>query len=233
MVLAPHADDELIGCHYFMKSHPNLVCFCFCFTGTNNDLDNYVQRKNEFVDYCSNNKINYIFPEGNWKEALFNLLMQNRFDYILLPSIIDWHQEHRKVNYLLSELNYHFQNKPGIIWYQISVPICKKYINYVERSSKEGFCNKWKNFDCCYISQKKINKKRFMYCEQNREYDTYSAESYTVLNFEDWIRLVEYSKSVDNEFFNMKKRLNNLLVLMNMSNRFYHKTFKTLTNKNC
>lgn len=91
----PHADDELIGLGTLLSSNKSIELIYFGYLGTNNTDENYNIRMAEFSKYCSFSNIKYsIYDASSIKKI-------KEAKIILLPSLVDWHEEHRKLNFYL------------------------------------------------------------------------------------------------------------------------------------
>lgn len=176
LIIAPHADDELIGCYNYIKRHRDDVIVLYCgLLGSNKDTANARIRKDEFIEFCSKVSAQYVVLEKASVESIKAILCKYDFDNVFIPSFIDWHVEHRWVNEALLQILEQIK-LINIVWYQVSVPLYK--INYIEGENKADYLEKWRVFADCYKSQKKINTSRFKFVERRGWNHFYAIEPY-------------------------------------------------------
>lgn len=201
IIIVPHADDELIGCFQFMKSNKTKVCLFYCdMTGSNNDETNKHIRRKEFERLCSESSFEYVISSENINYSLSKVVEEYDPNAILLPSIVDWHPQHREVNNIVRIVLCQIDKKPKIIWYQVTVPINFKWANYYVPMNRQQHNEKWNMFSIVYKSQRKMPLIRFKYNERiaGKKYDKYAAETFCVLEFDVWLCCL-------NKFFGLVK----------------------------
>ncbi len=194
LIIAPHADDEYIGCCELIKakSTQNKIKVFLCsYLGSDTSEKNRIIRTNEFINSCKHLNIDYIIANnGSLKEDLNKCINDFKIDYILITSIIDPHYEHRKINYLLADILKKNSRQCKIIWYPVSMPISPEYVNMVqEYDGKE----KWENFKTIYNSQIHMHLERFRTEEKNlgRLFNSNAVESFILLSYENWIKALD------------------------------------------
>ena len=215
----PHADDELIGLGTLLSSNKSIELIYFGYLGTNNTDENYNIRMAEFSKYCSFSNIKYsIYAASSIKKI-------KEAKIILLPSLVDWHEEHRKLNFLLKDICSAYELHPQIIWYNISVycSILDK-AKYVFQGHKEQR-KKFRDFKKIYVSQNSLPVLRFMIKERlyGKEVNMYSAEKFLCFKFDEWIRVIDRFESnhFDDDFIEIKKYINDLQRVDKISRRIY------------
>lgn len=189
LIIVPHADDELIGCYQFMKSTNAKVRLFYCnMTGSNTDVNNKDIRKNEFKELCHKNGFEYSVSDEIIEQSLNKAIREYNPDAIFLPSIVDWHPQHREVNDITRTILYNTGKKPKMIWYQVTVPIDYKWVNYYVPMNKHQQNEKWEMFSHAYKSQNSMPLMRLKYNERiaGGYFSEYAAEVFCVMSFGDW-----------------------------------------------
>lgn len=200
LFLVPHADDDLLGGYTIAKLQKgNIIYGYYGLTGSNRDIKNKERRDNEFQNYCKTVDIPYYVISDI--SEIVKLIKNNEIKIVFLPSIFDWHPEHRKLNYDLLEL-FNSINKLEdlrIIWYGVTIPIVSSRALMVPMS-KEMQKNKYDLFSKIYTSQNHMPVKRFAYQEKLNANGTsdYSAELFCPVELNLWRDIV--SKLKKNEF---------------------------------
>lgn len=221
LIVVPHADDELIGCYCFTKENRKKITLFYCgLLGSNISLKNMQTREQEFRTYCEQHNYKYLISEPNkWENALRKEIESNVYDVVLLPSIVDWHPEHRATNAILMKINLSGLDK--ILWYHISVPIPLLYINYSLPLRKSDVIEKWRDFNKYYSSQKHLNINRFKIWETVFSKSSYASEDYIVFNVEGYSKAIQtYDKLHINPSI-LRHLLNNTPKIYKEANRIY------------
>lgn len=221
LVISPHADDELIGCYAYIKKHNPTVFLC-SLTGSNNSIDNKLIRENEFEKFCLDNNLPFYIARENLEKELKGQILNIKPDRILVPSMVDWHFEHRLINEILSNILKDLEINPEIFWYQVSVPITHQKINATTEINKKLFKEKWDSFYKYYPSQKNINVDRFKFLEKHTVLKT-AAESYFAMDTKTWMQNVEILKPYEEKMNDLKSDINNLKNIKLLANEFYKK----------
>lgn len=156
LILAPHADDELIGCSSILLNkdiQSNVLYFqLYGYDGTE---ENRNIRDNEIKSLS--NRIGFnLYIVDNVATWLEEHLKKSEYDAVLFPYPYDWHWEHRFVfNQLASVLSEHSkEDLPVFLCYSVSVPITSKRNTYVSVLGQAGQKSKWDLFQENYRSQK-------------------------------------------------------------------------------
>ena len=156
LVLAPHADDELIGCSSFLLNNriKSSVLYFELF-GHNTTEKNKEIRNNEIINLSK--EIGFdLFMELDCKEWLRERLIKKEYDAILIPCPFDWHWEHRLVFCRIAEVleSLAVEELPLLLLYSISVPLLSGENTYGAIIGKKGQKDKWTLFSNYYLSQK-------------------------------------------------------------------------------
>ncbi|MDD3594264.1 MAG: PIG-L family deacetylase [Candidatus Gastranaerophilales bacterium] len=118
LILAPHADDESIGCGGVLLKYPKMFdvyCLTNGFKGVEIPNLTYEEkievRKNEFIEAMEKAGVNYysFFEDVDDKRLImrydkFSSINVSHYDYIFIPNILDQHRDHKAVALMLNEL---------------------------------------------------------------------------------------------------------------------------------
>ena len=225
LILAPHADDEWIGCSQAIKRSNKSTVYYFNFLGKNYSSQNEKIRLGEIKKVSEINNFNLIVSNNyeNYSD-LKKLIKDQAYSAIFIPFPLDWHSEHIKVNDIAIDIISDFPKTPHLYFYHISVPIPESIEDFVYLPmTKEEIQNKIKVFDQNYISQRNTPIRRIAI--QNRIWAQgqkfYAAEFYANFEISNWKKFLNYihvnfqmiSKSVES--------INYLFKIRKLSNRFY------------
>ena len=156
LVISPHADDELIGCHEVL-SDPNInsSMLYIGLLGYQNGNDLVCKtRLDEYVKYSKVVQKNIRLCTKMWQDDLCDEIL-NGYDAIFIPSIIDWHWEHREVSYQAIKYVYENELPVKLFFYQVTVPLPQ--ISHYNYTNDE----KWSVFNKVYVSQNFMPIDRF------------------------------------------------------------------------
>lgn len=183
LIIAPHADDELIGCFSYIKNHSNSIVLYCGLLGRHYSEENATIRKKEFISFCETNGITFKILNKSLLEGIAAEIQELRPSNLLVPSFVDWHNEHRLINTIVLDLVDQLIGC-NVIWYRISVPIM--LYNYLIEESKHDFITKWDNFHIHYQSQKNINYKRFQFVEKHCIANVFASELYYIQSIDEF-----------------------------------------------
>ncbi len=189
LVIAPHADDELIGCHQIISNYAiNTTIFYCSFLGTNPSDENRVVREREIRKYAGAQHCGFFLSSPEQiREDLSYLIKIDHPSVICLPSVVDWHSEHRQVNYILSEVLSTSKWQGQIIWYHITLPIPALYVNCHSSMRRYQHIHKWRMMKTCYYSQLHMDIKRFKFVERITAKGDYAEETYISMPQDKWL----------------------------------------------
>ena len=188
LLIAPHADDELIGCHQIISSNADSTTVVYCgFLGSNPTDDNKKVRELEIKDYVASQRSSILVssPE-NIKTDLSRLITDTNPSVICLPSVVDWHPEHRQINYILDEVLSSSSWRGQVLWYHVSLPIPAQYVNCYSGMSKKQHTHKWSTMKTYYPSQLHMDIKRFRFVERVLQNTVFAVETYIVQDYNQW-----------------------------------------------
>lgn len=144
LVIAPHPDDESIGCGGIMSLYPDYFEVLCLTHGGENDI-----RKQEFTDAMERCGIkNYKMLDFKDKHVIscekeFDDLNFSTYDIIFIPFLFDQHKDHKAVSVLLSKKLKKGNYKPGLkiafyeVWSTITMPNYFVDITNVGEDKKE------------------------------------------------------------------------------------------------
>ena len=105
LILAPHADDEWVGCSQIIRKSKKTSVYYFNFLGNNYNEQNKKIRLNEINNVSQNKNFElYVSSDSNDFSDLKTLLSEKKFSTIFIPFPIDWHPEHIKVNKIIFDI---------------------------------------------------------------------------------------------------------------------------------
>ena len=214
LFLVPHADDELVGCYKILKeSRIQSTCYYFGFIGDGVKGESKEARKEEVVRSSRELRFHLIVGEGDPVEEIKHILESVSWDFICLPSFIDWHPDHLKVNdTLLQALNLigHDAVVGKIITYQVSVPFPESYITHHSPLSRSEQSCKWELFSKVYRSQAYIPVARFMLNERisGALIGIFAAEVYAVYDSAEYQQILNQWMILDKSY--LKAAINNI-----------------------
>jgi LmbE family N-acetylglucosaminyl deacetylase len=152
LVLAPHPDDESIGCGGLLLKYAS-QCKVVCLTDgrfgdPNISISELINiRKQEFINAMNFVKVkDYQFSnvqDGNLLNEFdsFNKISFDNFDYIFIPNILDQHLDHKAVGIHLSKILKSKKTKVKICLYEVwnALALPNSYINIsdIVESKKE------------------------------------------------------------------------------------------------
>lgn len=128
LVIAPHPDDESIGCGGILSLYPNnfeVICLTH---GNENSI-----RKVEMRNAMETSKIKYKILDLKDKKIcdgyeIFKNIDISSFDIIFIPYVFDQHKDHKSVSLLLSKLIKTSKHKKSLkiafyeVWSTLNMP---------------------------------------------------------------------------------------------------------------
>lgn len=219
LILAPHADDEWIGCSQIIKKCKNVIVLNMDMPGGDSEEMHQTRYRELSALAAKYNKP--LLTIGTYKsDSLRELIETNKPDYICLPFFFDWHPEHIQVMQYLREALENVSFAVKIMMYQVSLPLHPKVINCSVPLKKSDFLDKWNVFEEIYKTQTKIAFRRFMANEQiNGALDgSYASEVYCVMTKEEWIDNFDKFLLSDKETQDVKIELQDISITRNKVN---------------
>ncbi len=103
LVIAPHPDDESIGCGGIMKLHPeNFDVICLTHGDENDIRFQEMQQAMHFAGINSFKMLNLKDKNVISGQTEFNTIDISQYNYIFIPYIFDQHRDHKAVSLLLA-----------------------------------------------------------------------------------------------------------------------------------
>ena len=162
VILAPHSDDEWVGCSQLLITPNNEVAIINMDMPGGDDLSlhkkRYLEMKNVACKY--NNRLVDIL--GDKKIFLKNYLKENNVDIVFVPSFFDWHSEHVSVMEIFNAAANEAGYDNFVAMYQVSIPIPSSFITHCSVMTKSELIEKWNKLYQYYPTQKKLPIKRFL-----------------------------------------------------------------------
>jgi LmbE family N-acetylglucosaminyl deacetylase len=211
LIVAPHPDDEAIGCVGTLLLHiasGDHVCVAIATDGRQSTaiadpIQMSVQRRREAGDAAQLMRVERMewmgFPEGDWnisalRDSLKTLIGEVKPDIVYAPSRIDFHPEHFKVAHALAlalaELPTLTPHYPRVRIYQVQVPLTSLMSNLVADISALipqcdavlcAYVSQAASMQCAY-RQRRYSARRHRLAEQAEEFWELSAGQYVDLH---------------------------------------------------
>lgn len=162
LCIAPHSDDESIGCGGTLSKYPkNFDVICLTQSRKINDKRDEINedstRSIEFKNAMNKADVDsHKILKLKDKEVLcdyekFSSIDISKYDYVFIPNILDQHSDHKAISLLLKRLIKNKPHKKGLkiafyeVWSALAVP--NSYINI------SGFIEKKKELINSHVSQ--------------------------------------------------------------------------------
>jgi LmbE family N-acetylglucosaminyl deacetylase len=204
LILAPHSDDESIGCGGLLASYPS-QCEVVCLTdGARGDPNMSAHllvetRESELADSMSLAGVHafrYLgIPDQSLTDAYtrFSSLSIGNIDVIFIPNFLDQHPDHKAVTWLLQRLLRDKEYKPSlqVAFYEVwgTLPVWNAFVNLDDqlRVKKKAMID-------CFISQTKqidyAHRIDCLHVYRGISVGKPAVEAYLVLNVEDFLKIV-------------------------------------------
>lgn len=222
LILAPHSDDEWIGCSRIIVNMPNSIIINMNMEG-GDDPQKHLLRNNEMMRLANDFNRKIVNIGTDKIGSLIQIIQEESPSYICVPYFFDWHVEHIKVLRILND-SIQCSNYYGkIISYHISVPLPLEASNCVMPLSKIDQAKKWELFLQYYPSQSFMPILRFKNHEKisGALIGSYAAEVYNCIPVQDWQRnIAKYSLS-QKESEMLKQNLCSIRKIHNLINRMH------------
>ena len=223
LILAPHSDDEWIGCSELIKNRQAVVC-ALNMVGSN-DEETRRKRFLEMKLMAEHNRTELVSLSfsGDKVSELSNIINNLKPSFIAVPFFIDWHKEHIQSLKLLEKSigNYDCD----IIMYQVSCPLPLKSITHIYPMAKKEWKAKWKLFRFCYKSQASFPWKRFALVEKAEGglVNSYAANVFCVMNKKMFFESANYLLN-DDDILELRESINNIIKAFSTTNKIFQHT---------
>lgn len=230
LILAPHSDDEWIGCSQIItKCSDTIVCNMNMAGGDSAPI--HEQRLKEMHDLSVRFQKQLLSISEPKIQQLSELILLQKPNYILVPFFCDWHPEHMLVmSYLYTAIQ--ISNYKGkILAYQVSVPIGEQICNYCLPMTAKEQKNKWKIFNSIYKTQSFMPTLRFKSYERimGKLCGMHSCESYVLYDANIWQSVYETNQLSNTELKELKSMVNDIKkcrrYVVELQNRFFPRYF--------
>lgn len=188
VILAPHSDDEWVGCSQLLISPKCSITIINMDMPGGDDMALHNRRYLEMESVAHKHKIQLLTISKNKKEFLKKYLEENNVDIVFIPSFFDWHEEHIFVMKLFDSVANDMGYDNLVAMYQVSLPIPELYITHCSVMTKSELKEKWNNLYKYYPTQNKLPVKRFLANERinGAIINRYAIEAYAVMTFKKW-----------------------------------------------
>lgn len=208
-----------------MANQADTVLFYCNFVGHNTSYSNRQTRRAEFISFADRHRLRYYLSEDDIKveSYLASIISTERPSRILLPSLIDWHEQHRLANKILLDAlsNAEFTGDIEILWYNISVPMPARFISAIVPMDRLEYRRKWRAFRAHYPSQAHINVRRFKFVERHTDYGAFAAEPYCRVSTEAITRSTRKVEDCSGELDSLKNLLINYRKVYRAADHLY------------
>lgn len=211
LILAPHSDDEWIGCSQIIINCPNTT-ICSMEMEGGDDIQKHNERIDEMRNIANLFSREFLTISSDKQQSLVSIIKKLSPDYICVPSIYDWHPEHIQVIDFLKEAILQSEYTGKVLSYQVSVPIPIPLCHVAFPMSSEEQAYKWKIFSEYYTTQAFMPVLRFKKQEEINGIlcDAFSSEVYSCHNAQDWTRHVTSATLGNEDTLLVKSNLNNI-----------------------
>lgn len=211
LILAPHSDDEWIGCSQIIINCADTT-ICSMEMEGGDDIQKHNVRIGEMRNVANLFSREFLTISFDKKQSLVSIIKKLSPDYICVPSIYDWHPEHIQVIDFLKEAILQSEYTGKVLSYQVSVPMPTPLCHVAFPMSSEEQAYKWKIFSEYYTTQAFMPVLRFKKQEEINGAlgDAFSAEVYSCHNAQDWTRHVTSTSLSNEETLLVKSNLNNI-----------------------
>ncbi len=225
LVLAPHSDDEWIGCSQILRTMPkSYVCYMDMPGGDNDEV--HQKRYEEIKKGVESNGRQLYKVSEDKLSSLNDIITSIHPDYILVPYYFDWHEEHIAIMQLLKQVLAASEYQCNILMYQVSVPMPKEACNVCIPMTKKEENEKWHFFHEVYKTQSFMPVKRFMAYEriEGGLAGSHSAEVYAMTNSKEWIKKLDSYILGEDVRKEIKTQLNNIPYVLDRVCSLYNQT---------
>lgn len=221
LILAPHSDDEWIGCSQIIKDNTDvLICNMDMDGGDTQEI--HAIRYQEMKSLANKYHRPFSTVNANNRECgLLKIIQDYQPEIVFLPFFMDWHEEHIQVMNMLKRISASVKGFQ-IGMYPVSLPMLRNYITCYKPLNKSALKAKWAEFLNTYKTQTFIPWKRFL--SNERIYgacvNQYAAEVYSIMPIEQWTELLKDHLLTDEQKKNLKNNLNKISKVRKMMEKF-------------
>lgn len=223
VVLAPHSDDEWIGCSQLLQSKSNRIMVVNCDMSGGDGDELHALRYKEMLNAADAIGYDLCAASDDLELFLRDVLTNNEVDVVMLPCYYDWHEEHFRVMYSFARAAKKVEYKGDVGMYQVSLPIPARLINHGFKMNRQQLKEKWNCLRELYPSQNYLPTQRFILNEHinGKLAKAYALEAYAVQSFERWNNSLERNSLSDNEKAFLRKNLQRIAVVREFASNRY------------
>lgn len=212
LILAPHSDDEWIGCSQIIQGNTEVLICNMDMPGGDSDSLHAIRYK-EMLSLATrfNRRVETVASDKR-AEGLLDVIKSYRPEVVFLPFFTDWHEEHIAVMKTLENVA-EFLDGIKIGMYPVSLPLEPRYITHYRPLGKRELEFKWKTFKTVYRTQAHaLPWRRFAANERinGAFFKAYAAEVYSVMPVGDWLRRIRTKMPSEQQKQVLKQNLNNI-----------------------
>lgn len=188
LILIPHSDDEWIGNSSLISNKFYDVVLCNTDMQGGDSLRIHNLRLQEMQNMASRFQRKLLTLKSNKIGNLADVLKEEKPEYVLVPSIFDWHPEHFGVMDLLSNVEGLCDTSSFlVVMYQVTVPMPSSLITHAHSFTKEEWKRKWEIFRETYKTQTNFPWFRVSCLERiNGQSQNYANEVFRCSTFARW-----------------------------------------------
>lgn len=222
LILAPHSDDEWIGCSQIIKENKNVIICNMNMDGGDTE-EIHAIRYQEMKSLADKYNRPFFTVNANDREKdLLQIIQDYQPEIIFLPFFMDWHEDHIRVMNMLKSVSASVKGFQ-IGMYSVSLPMLPDFITHYKPLNKSALKAKWGMFLNTYKSQTFLPWRRF--CANERIIgacvNQYAAEVYSIIPVEQWIKLLDNHLLTDEQRKYLKGNLNKIFEVRKMMKQFY------------
>ena len=221
LILAPHSDDEWIGCSQIIKDNLD-VSICNMNMNGGDSKEMHAIRYQEMKSLADKyNRSFFTVSTNNREYDLLRIVQDYRPGIIFVPFFMDWHEEHIQVMNMLKRVSESVEGFQ-IGMYPVSLPMLPNFITHFKPLNKTALKDKWDVFLNMYKSQTFIPWKRFLTNERisGACVKQYAAEVYSIMPVEQWVESLDHHLLTDEQKKCVKRNLNKISKVREMMRKF-------------
>jgi len=212
LVLAPHSDDEWIGCSQIIQGNSEvLICNMDMPGGDSAALHSVRHREMRSLAARFNRRLETVAHDKRAAD-LSRIVKSYSPEVVFLPFFTDWHEEHIAVMKILQSVADSLGDiKIGM--YPVSLPLLPSCITHYRPLPKRDFNFKWTTFKSIYRTQAQaLPWRRFAAHERINGacVKEFAAEVYCVMPVAQWLHCLKSKTLSEQQKAVLKANLNNI-----------------------
>ena len=222
LILAPHSDDEWIGCSQVIKDNKNVVICNMNMNGGDSE-EMHAIRYQEMKSLADKyNRQLFTVNANDRDKDLLQIIQECQPEIVFLPFFGDWHEEHIQVMNVLRNASASVKGFQ-IGMYAVSLPMLPNFVTHYKPLNRVSLKAKWDEFLNTYKTQTFLPWRRFLANERiNGAYvNLYAAEFYSIIPVEQWTKLLDDFLLSDEQKKCLKSNLNKISKVRKLMKSFY------------